>query len=41
MKLLLDTHTWLWWLAGELLSSEAADAIANPDNDVCLSSVRR
>ncbi len=39
MKLLLDTHTWLWWLAGELLSSEAADAIANPDNDVCLSSV--
>ena len=35
-QLLLDTHTWLWWLAGELLSSEAADAIANPDNDVCL-----
>ena len=39
MKLLLDTHVWLWWLAGEPLSSGAADAISNADNDVYLSSV--
>lgn len=39
MKLILDTHVWLWWMAGESLSTEASAAIANPDNDVYLSAV--
>ncbi|MEZ5382421.1 MAG: type II toxin-antitoxin system VapC family toxin [Microthrixaceae bacterium] len=39
MKYLLDTHVWLWWMAGDPLSSEASTAIADPDNDVYLSAV--
>lgn len=34
MKLLLDTHTLVWWAAGdERLSPRAAAALNNPDND--------
>ena len=32
MRLLLDTHALLWWLAGEGLSAPARDAIADPAN---------
>ena len=38
MRLLVDTHVWLWWLAGEPLAKNAADAIAEPGNEVWLSS---
>ncbi len=35
MQLLIDTHAFLWWLAGnERLSRAARDAIGNPDNTV-------
>ncbi|HET7464374.1 MAG TPA: type II toxin-antitoxin system VapC family toxin [Longimicrobium sp.] len=38
MRLLLDTHALLWWLAGdERLSTVAADAIQNPSNEVLVS----
>ncbi|GAC1331018.1 MAG: type II toxin-antitoxin system VapC family toxin [Mycobacteriales bacterium] len=38
MKLLLDTHTLLWWLADEpRLADPARSAIARPDNDVYVS----
>ncbi len=38
MRLLLDTHAFLWWLAGdEQLSSSARNAIADQDNDVFVS----
>lgn len=37
-RLLLDTHTFLWWLAGdESLSILARDAIQNQRNDVLVS----
>ena len=39
MRLLLDTHALLWWLAGDELSAEATDEIANPDNLIYVSSV--
>ncbi|MGH2363904.1 MAG: type II toxin-antitoxin system VapC family toxin [Chloroflexota bacterium] len=39
MRLLLDTHAVLWWLAGEGLSEQARDAIADRDNYVALSAV--
>jgi len=39
MKLLLDTHTVLWWLADDDLADAAADAIADPDNLVMVSAV--
>ncbi|HVA26263.1 MAG TPA: type II toxin-antitoxin system VapC family toxin [Chloroflexota bacterium] len=39
MRLLLDTHAVLWWLAGEGLSEQAQDAIAHRDNYVALSAV--
>jgi PIN domain nuclease of toxin-antitoxin system len=32
VRLLLDTHALLWWLADEGLSLQARDAIADPDN---------
>lgn len=35
--LLLDTHPLLWWLAGEPISREAADAIADPSSIVAVS----
>lgn len=37
MNLLLDTHVWLWWLAGEPLADDARSAIADPENLVYLS----
>ena len=39
MKLLLDTHALLWWLAGDArnLSKSAYDAIAHQDNFVYVS----
>ncbi len=38
MQLLLDTHAFLWWLAGdEALSKAAQTAIANQGNGVFLS----
>lgn len=37
MNLLLDTHALLWWTGGEELSPEAAAAIGDPENLVCVS----
>ena len=37
MRLLLDTHALLWWLADAELSDSARDAIAEPDNEVIVS----
>ena len=38
MRILIDTHAFLWWLAGDRRLSEAArDAIRNPDNSVLVS----
>jgi PIN domain nuclease of toxin-antitoxin system len=38
VKLLLDTHTLLWWLADdERLGPQARSMIADPDNDVMVS----
>ena len=38
MRILLDTHAFLWWLAGsDRLSGVAHDAIANPGNDILVS----
>ena len=39
MKLLLDTHVALWWLAGEPVSEEAERQLADPTNRVLLSAV--
>ncbi|MEW6493552.1 MAG: type II toxin-antitoxin system VapC family toxin [Cyanobacteriota bacterium] len=40
MKLLLDTHIFLWFISGDSrLSASFRDAIRNPDNDVYLSVV--
>lgn len=38
MRLLLDTHAFIWWLAGDqALSAAARAAIADPHNDVFVS----
>ena len=38
MRLLLDTHALIWWLAGDTqLSSTARDAVADETNDVFVS----
>ena len=37
MNLLLDTHTFLWWLAGDPLEPAAAERIADPDVLVAVS----
>ena len=37
MRLLLDTHALLWWLADEELTAEARAAIADPENAVAVS----
>lgn len=38
MRILLDTHAWLWWLAGDRqLSKKARSAIADEDNEVWIS----
>lgn len=39
MKLLFDTHALLWWVLGdERLGKKARDAVADPDNEVFISS---
>ena len=37
MRLLLDTHALLWWLADEGLNASAQEAIADPANLVAVS----
>lgn len=37
MRLLLDTHALLWWLADEGLTDQARDAIADPANLIMVS----
>ena len=38
MRLLLDTHTLIWWLAGDpLLSGNAKAAVVDPDNEIFVS----
>jgi PIN domain nuclease of toxin-antitoxin system len=38
MKLLLDTHIFLWYISGDAkLPASVRDTIRNPDNDVYLS----
>lgn len=37
MRLLLDTHTLLWWLSDSPLETTARDHIANPTNPVFVS----
>jgi PIN domain nuclease of toxin-antitoxin system len=40
LRLLLDTHTLIWWLIDlERLSRRAHGAISDPDNDVLVSAV--
>jgi PIN domain nuclease of toxin-antitoxin system len=40
VKLLLDTHVWLWWqMAPERLSDKARDQIASAEAEVFLSTV--
>ena len=40
MRLLLDTHTFLWWVEdAPALSKKARQAVANPDNECLLSLV--
>ena len=39
MRLLLDTHILLWWMSDDRkLAKNARDLIANPDNDILVSS---
>jgi len=38
MRILLDTHAFLWWITNDAqLSSTARDLIADPDNDILFS----
>lgn len=37
MRVLIDTHVLLWWLAGDDLSPQVADAISDAANDVFVS----
>ncbi len=40
MRLLLDTHAFLWWLSDwEQIASATREAIADPDNEVFVSAV--
>ena len=39
MRLLLDTHALLWWLADEGLTDQALNAVADPANLVMVSAV--
>ncbi len=40
MKILLDTHIFLWFISGDIqLLTNVRDAIRDPDNEVYLSSV--
>jgi len=37
VRLLLDTHVLLWWLAEEPIQAKAREAIENPRSAVCVS----
>jgi PIN domain nuclease of toxin-antitoxin system len=37
VNVLLDTHAFLWWMAGDPLATDAADRIADPDSVVAVS----
>lgn len=41
MRLLLDTHALIWWIAGDevSLSAVAREAVADPQNEVLVSAV--
>lgn len=40
MKILLDTHIFLWFISGDIkLSTDIRDAIRAPDNEVYLSAI--
>lgn len=39
MSLLLDTHTLLWWLAGEQLGDEITERLSDPTELVAVSAV--
>lgn len=41
LRLLLDTHALIWWVAGDevSLSAVARDAISDPENEVLVSAV--
>jgi PIN domain nuclease of toxin-antitoxin system len=40
MRILLDTHIFLWFISGDTqLSTDVRDAIRNPDNEVYLSAI--
>jgi PIN domain nuclease of toxin-antitoxin system len=40
MKILLDTHIFLWFISGDVqLSPDVRDAIREPDNEIYLSAV--
>lgn len=40
MKILLDTHIFLWFISGDAqLPTDVRDAIRDPDNEVYLSAV--
>ncbi len=40
MRLLLDTHAFLWWVTdAPRISGRARDAIADPENDILMSPV--
>jgi PIN domain nuclease of toxin-antitoxin system len=39
VRLLLDTHVFLWWMADEPISDEAKSAITDAGNDVFVSAV--
>jgi len=40
MRILLDTHIFLWFIAGNTqLSTDVRDAIRDPDNEVYLSAI--
>jgi PIN domain nuclease of toxin-antitoxin system len=40
MRILLDTHIFLWFISGDTqLSTDVRDAIRDPDNEVYLSAV--
>ena len=41
MKLLLDTHAFIWWFdEPERLPARVLEALRNPDNELMLSAVR-
>jgi len=37
VRILLDTHVWLWWLTDEPLSEPVAAAVGDPHTDVLVS----